>query len=391
MKRVMRWSGLVSALAVMGMGSPARAGQPADAGVSGKPEKALYIQGSEVNLRTGPSKTAEVAAKVVIGTECRELAGKPAEKGWVKLKCGESEGYTLKSLVGSEAPDFDKLLEQANDESKGPQARYDAAMRAGCLKPRDPVAGKALQEAFYRLQFHTLKLPNYKLAWHDIFIGETPGMREGDELPEDWKTEFGLDQAGYDSQDMRVQKMRFVHVLVRLGKLHVVRGKVVWSGGRLLLEPVTYDEWDVNEALAEALSLGARKNPGGYRGEGPLWPVDGALVKWIGELPRQWYGLKGEPGKRENACASSVEGIQVDLESRAISFDSTYNLISVKRSGSVLHVLHRRAPRPPLFVENAPVELTFEWPTPEPFIALWNRKPFAAYMPEARFPASCPR
>jgi len=166
MKRVQRWSVFVSVLAVVGTEGLARAGQPADAGVAGKPEKVLYIQGSEVNLRTGPSKTAEVAGKVVIGTECKELAGKPAEKGWVKLKCGESEGYTLKGLVSGDPPDFDRLLEQAQDESKGPQARYDAAMRAGCMKPQDPAAGKALQDAFYNLQFHTLKLPNYKLAWN---------------------------------------------------------------------------------------------------------------------------------------------------------------------------------------------------------------------------------
>jgi len=71
----------------------------------------VFIQGLEVSLRDKPATRAKVVGKVTIGAECQHV--KDAPKQWVRVRCGDVEGFTLKSLVGEEKPSVEALLAQA--------------------------------------------------------------------------------------------------------------------------------------------------------------------------------------------------------------------------------------------------------------------------------------
>ncbi|OJH36541.1 SH3 domain-containing protein [Cystobacter ferrugineus] len=122
-----------------------------DAGVLQK----VYVQGSSVNLRKEPGKDAEVLVKAPIGTECTVTGTAAAE--WMKVRCGDYEGYAAVSLVGPEKPSVEALKAEANNPMLTPEHREESALRAALLAPEDAELSKLLGELFFERNFRLLE------------------------------------------------------------------------------------------------------------------------------------------------------------------------------------------------------------------------------------------
>ncbi|ATB44378.1 hypothetical protein CYFUS_009865 [Cystobacter fuscus] len=121
-----------------------------DAGVLPK----VYVQGSSVNLRKEPSKDAEVLVKAPIGTECSVTDTAAAE--WMKVRCGDYEGYAAVSLVAPEKPSVETLRAEAKNPMLTPEHREESALRAALLAPEDAELPKLLGELFFERNFKLL-------------------------------------------------------------------------------------------------------------------------------------------------------------------------------------------------------------------------------------------
>lgn len=369
-------------------GSVALAAEPA-------PPGPLYIQGSEVNLRAAPSKSADIVAKARIATECAEVAPKPKEREWVKLKCGEQEGYTLRGLVGAERPDFDSLLAKAANSRASAQARYDAGMRAVSLMPDSRPAARALRAAFFDLQFQELmQMPEYERAWLSAPASAEILTQSDEVAPGDRKStpELGFHNAGFDWEDIQARGRRFVYIISRLGRLHVVFGHVEVVGPPIgaLAHPMAYKEFELGETLARALSWNGRPNPFGEAGNGPLWSASAEEINMVGSLPRSWTRLRGEPGHRELLSVDSDGQGCVDQSMRIVldfdfqKFQDREELISVQRDRNRYAIRSRSE-------KGEEAVVTVEWPVDEGDVGLLNGVPYAPGHLKAHFPWSCER
>jgi hypothetical protein len=121
-----------------------------DAGVLQK----VYVQGSSINLRKEPGKDAEVLVKAPIGTECA-VTGTAATE-WMKVRCGDYEGYVAASLVGPEKPSVETLRAEAKNPMLTPEHREESALRAALLAPDDTELPKLLGELFFERNFRLL-------------------------------------------------------------------------------------------------------------------------------------------------------------------------------------------------------------------------------------------
>jgi hypothetical protein len=121
-----------------------------DAGVLQK----VYVQGSSINLRKEPGKDAEVLVKAPIGTECAVTGTAAAE--WMKVRCGDYEGYAAVSLVGPEKPSVETLKAEAKNPMLTPEHREESALRAALLAPEDAELPKLLGELFFERNFRLL-------------------------------------------------------------------------------------------------------------------------------------------------------------------------------------------------------------------------------------------
>ncbi len=357
----------------------------------------LFIQGSEVNLRSEASKTAEIAAKVAIGTACTEAMPKPADKAWVKLQCQDKAGFTLRALVAPEPPDFGKLLERATAKGAPAQARYDAAMRAASLRPDSSEALAALRHAFFDLQFLNLKVPEYELAWERVSLGLVSAEHalvapEGDDLPPDEKLilDLGFESRGFDFRDMVVRKKLFVLVVARLGKLHTVTGRLRRSDPEDGADIFSYDEWDLNDTLSKSLATISEANPHGDRGTGPLWPYSTDAVRFVGNLPARWFRLTGIPGHRErvmhrtlreHGCFDVTSGFSISLVDHTIS--AGREVLHADANGNKLQLTLQDK------VTRKPTLLTLEWPTTEEHVGFLNNAPYTPFQWIVTFPAQC--
>jgi hypothetical protein len=122
-----------------------------DAGVLQK----VYVQGSSVNLRKEPAKDAEVLVKAPIGTECAVTGTASAE--WMKVRCGDYEGYAAVALVGPEKPSVETLRAEAKNPMLKPERREESALRAALLAPEDAELPKLLGELFFERNFRLLE------------------------------------------------------------------------------------------------------------------------------------------------------------------------------------------------------------------------------------------
>jgi uncharacterized protein YgiM (DUF1202 family) len=111
----------------------------------------VYVQGSSINLRKEPGKDAEVLVKAPIGTECAVTCTAAAE--WMKVRCGDYEGYAAASLVGSEKPSVETLKAEAKNPMLTPEHREESALRAALLAPDDVELPKLLGESFFERNF----------------------------------------------------------------------------------------------------------------------------------------------------------------------------------------------------------------------------------------------
>ncbi|WNG57118.1 hypothetical protein F0U59_21870 [Archangium gephyra] len=362
----------------------------------------VFIQGSEVNLRARPSDKAEVVTKVPIATECQRLAD--AAKGWVRLKCGEVEGFTLKSLVGADKPSFDKLLAQAQDTKASTQVRYDAATRAATLDPKNDKALELLADLFFKSSFEQLE--------KDIMAG---GLPEGVVIKREYSSALDrkrsleesfiweLEKIDYDWHQLRFlnggTRGRFVSAMFREGLLFVYSGFISHDSGKGRFGKVL-DEFDVNinsrsrstasETLKLALQRGARAPDTRdtkysimneeYAGMPALSPEAFRLFR---SLPPLWSLLQGDKGERyvKESCGL-ISGIQLrtDIHRRA-SFSMgdihgngdepahVWRITDVLKNGASYHFQIRGR-------EGHPLLLVLDWPTEEQNVAHWDTKPW---------------
>lgn len=107
----------------------------------------VYVLGSSLNLRKEPSAEAEILEKLQIGTECR--VSEKLEGQWLKVLCGEKEGYASASLLGPEKPSAEKLKAEAQDTKLPLKQREESALRASTLSPEDAELQKLLGNLFF--------------------------------------------------------------------------------------------------------------------------------------------------------------------------------------------------------------------------------------------------
>lgn len=110
-------------------------------------QQRVYVLGSSINLRKEPSTDAEVLEKLQIGTEC--LSSEKLQEQWLKVRCGEKEGYASASLLGTEKPSVEKLKAEAMNSKLKLEQREDSALRAATLAPENAELQKLLGTIFF--------------------------------------------------------------------------------------------------------------------------------------------------------------------------------------------------------------------------------------------------
>ncbi|WP_143195716.1 hypothetical protein [Archangium sp. Cb G35] len=358
----------------------------------------VFIQGSEVNLRARPSDKAEVVTKVPIATECQRLAD--AAKGWVRLKCGEVEGFTLKSLVGADKPSFDKLLAQAQDTKASTQVRYDAATRAATLDPKNDKALELLADLFFESAFEQLDKETMKGGPPEAVFIKREYSRALDRkrsLEESFIWE--LEKIEYDWHQLRFRRGgfrgSFVSAMFRDGLLFVYSGFISPNAGKGKFGK-ELDEFGVNiklrtssaasETLKLALQKGARPpdtrddkysdTKEEYAGMPALSPEAFRLFRSLSPL---WYLLQGKKGERHvDQYCGMISGIllRTDIHRRAVMVvGSIYDygddpprvmrVTDVSKNGSSYQLQ--------LLPDGAKqLVALLAWPTEEPNVGRWG-------------------
>ncbi|MCY1073142.1 SH3 domain-containing protein [Archangium lansingense] len=110
-------------------------------------QQRVYILGSSVNLRKAPSQEGELLEKLRIGTECHVTEKLQGE--WLKVRCGDQEGYAAASLLGTEKPSVEKLRAEARNPKLKLEKRQESALRAATLSPEDVELQKELGRLFF--------------------------------------------------------------------------------------------------------------------------------------------------------------------------------------------------------------------------------------------------
>lgn len=83
-----------------------------------------YVQSTNATVRTDPSFSAKVMAKVTKG---QTLAGVSKEGNWIKVKMDGKTGYISSYLVSSQPPLEKQTVIKANEEEIQPSARRRAS------------------------------------------------------------------------------------------------------------------------------------------------------------------------------------------------------------------------------------------------------------------------
>ncbi|MBZ4423177.1 hypothetical protein [Myxococcus sp. RHSTA-1-4] len=358
---------------------------------------ALFIQGSEVNLRDKPATNAKVVGKVAIATECQHV--KDAPRQWVRLKCGDVEGFTLKSLVGAQKPTAEALLAQTRDTTQPAKTRLDAAMRAATLDSKNEQALKLLADLFFDVNFEQLLKDTDKGGLHESFVVKREVLEDQN------RKETGeecllreLEKIEYDWHRFQLRRNDFVSAMYRDGALVVYTGNYLSMKGRYKLEDdqdhfqVTIESRSssaVSEALKLALSQGARPPQGGtekytlHYGEYPGMPIlRPEAFRLLRALPPRWHLLSEEQGERFIRSTCGLVFTQVfrfDLHRRAavergdtgMESDDEFGesqsgrIADITRSGSTYTFRHRG-------YRGDEYTWTLTWPTETPGVGIWN-------------------
>lgn len=364
----------------------------------------VYIQGSEVNLRDKAATHAKVVAKVTIGTGCQQV--KSAPKQWVRLKCGDAEGFTLKSLVGTEKPTIEALLVQAQDTKQPAKVRLDAALRAATLDSENAQALKLVSDLFFDVSFEQLlkdrDLRRRKGGFHELFkvrrevkstypkttreSGEEALLRELEKVEFDWHR---FEARGHD----------FISAMYRGGELVVYAGGFGSKNGSDELNDTDEDflvaidsrsNSGGAETLKRALQQGARtptpdaRPASGAHGESADQPaLSLEALRLYQSLPGRWYELSTtEAGERflRTSCGLLGAELLVDIHRRASIWWRTFSAPEEPMTGvwQVLSIskiatgaqFQMRDP------EGHPRRLTITWPTAEANVSRWDREPY---------------
>lgn len=368
----------------------------------------VFIQGSEVNLRGGASTSAEVVKKVTIGTECEYLEDAP--KQWARLKCGEVEGFTLKSLVGTEKPNFDALMTQARDTATDAKVRLDAAARAATLEPQNEQAQELLADLFFEVNFQQLQKDKKKGGLHESFVitcNLGGSARPKKTYPECLTRE--LEKIEYDWHQVKFQDNDFVSAMYREGALVVYSGRISPRRGKGLFNG-NDDDFNViiesrsTSAVSDAVRLALQKaatpsrsseaqEPGSpnqdpnypkydsYLEEYPGMPaLNPAALQLYRSLPLVWHLLHEGPEGRyimKTCGAIYVAQLQLDVHRRAriffgeanSPFDNPPNalrVLDVSKDGPAYRFRVRSGKQEGLLV--------LTWPTNELNVSQWQRE-----------------
>ncbi|OJH39454.1 hypothetical protein [Cystobacter ferrugineus] len=355
----------------------------------------VYIQGSEVNLRGSASTDGEVVKKVLIGTECQKLEG-AQKKGWVRLKCGEAEGFTLEKLVGADKPNLEALLAQAQDAAKSTKERLDAAARAATLDPQNEQASQLLAQLFFDVNFEQLAKDKRKGGLHESFlvVCNQTIMRSNFTHEECLTRE--LEKIEYDWHQLRIRDNHFVSAMFREGNLVVYTGHMK-SRAKGRFDPED-DEFNVivesrssstvSDALRNSLQKGARvSDPSENKyslidDESADMPtLTPAAYQLLRSLPSVWYNLQEQSGEKfilVNCGVVNGNVIRVDIHRRASIQTSDLpegefprrvarvKDISKNDSGYSLQLC---------VTQKCQTLLTITWPTIEPSVSWWKTEP----------------
>ncbi|QRK11609.1 SH3 domain-containing protein [Archangium violaceum] len=350
----------------------------------------VYIQGSEVNLRGSPATSAEVVKKVPIGTECQCL--EELAKGWVRIKCGDAEGFTLKTLVGADKPSLDKLLAQAQDATVRTKVRLDAAARAATLDPQNEQAPDLLAELFFELNFEQLAKDKVKGGLHEaIVVTRRWDHSQNRQRSREESLIWELEKIEYDWHQFRLRGGDFVSAMYRNGSLVVYTGYISPKAGdeefNVIIE--SRSSSSVADALKLALQEDARPADASetkytvieeeYPGMPVLSPESFRLYR---SLPALWYLLQGEKGARyvQSSC-DIITGIQLrvdihrraslrfgDINSSGESPPKFMRVVDVSKSDSSYHFQLRDR-------REYQESLTLTWPTDESNVSQWKTEP----------------
>ncbi len=380
----------------------------------------LFIQGSEVNLRDKPNTKGTVVTKVAIGTECLHV--KDAPKQWVRLKCGDVEGFTLKSFVGAEKPTVEALLTQAQDSTQTARVRLDAAMRAATLDSKNEQALKLVAERFFDVNFEQLLKDRKKGGLYETFVVKREVLEDKERPPAASKLETGveallreLEKIEYDWHQFQLRGNDFVSAMYRDGALIVYTGYYLSMNRRYKLED-DQDEFKVtiesrssstvSEALKLALRQGARtpqegkKKYSAFEEEYPGMPIlRPEAFRLLRSLPPRWLMVSEELGERfiRSGCGwAETSEFRFDLHRRAVMESGVGDLerqghfeqsqvsriADVTRNGTTYTFLQRDN-------KGAEYTQTLLWPTEQAGIGIWNDRPNVAatgtpYTPDIR-------
>ncbi|MCP3142967.1 SH3 domain-containing protein [Pyxidicoccus xibeiensis] len=390
-RRLSLWSACLLALG----STPAWAQQPPSTGP-------LFIQGSEVNLRDKPATTAKVVGKVAIATACQHV--KDAPRQWVRIKCGDVEGFTLKSLVGAQQPTAEALLAQAQDTTLDLRVRLDAATRAATLAPDNEQALKLLSERFFDVSFDQLAkdretrrrkggyretIKVLRKVLFDLPVvkretGQAGIVRELEKIEFDWhRIEFrdgAFVSAMYRGEALVVHAGYF-------GSLHWT--EIDDADEDFLVSIVSRGSSQVSEVLKRALRQGAREatpDAGKYsevHQESPDMPaLSLEALQLYQSLPDRWYQLSQRPsGKRFLNVGCGLKGaeLRVDLYRRASiwwhkvmgpgeSNDEVWRVVDISKTATGFQFQLR-------VLGGFQKTLTLTWPTAEANVAVWELNP----------------
>ncbi|NMO19618.1 hypothetical protein HPC49_12510 [Pyxidicoccus fallax] len=391
LRRLSLWSVCLLALGA----TPTWAQQAHQAGGS------VFIQGSEVNLREKPATTAKVVGKVAIATECQHV--KAAPKQWVRIRCGDVEGFTLKSLVGAEKPTVEPLLAQAQDASLDARARLDAAVRAATLAPENEQALKLLSERFFDASFEQLQKDQLKGGLREAslvmrrVLQDVPVVKR-ESGPEGVTRE--LEKIEYDWHRIEFRGNAFVSAMYRGGALAVYAGAFSSATSLYKLELEDRDEefrvviqsrssTPVSEVLQRALRQGARtptpdeEKYSATHQESPDMPaLSGESLRHYLSLPSRWYTLsESDSGEYilDTSCGLWGVDLRMDLHRRASIWwrrfqgggeatESVIRVVGVSKTpgGYQLQLRYRSG-----FQKT----LTLSWPTSVANMARWDLGP----------------
>jgi hypothetical protein len=249
--------------------------------------KTLYMHGSQVNLRSKPSSKGTVVGKIGIGTACTLLGNE--KRGWVHLKCGELQGYTLGRFLKSDKPELQPLLDQAKATDKPAQERLNSALRAVALKPDNSEATNLLRSTFIEAEFAAMD--KYRQDKKTL-AGRNAQVKCHSQKDIEACTLKAVEATVFDWHVWKVRAKDFVSVMQRNDQLHVMAGefKPGDKAKTASISVITARSFKPAPQLGPVLQKGARK---GKSSGSP--PLDAAALAALKELPRKWYLIRGVP------------------------------------------------------------------------------------------------